>query len=226
MLTHSACWTRILSPGLAVETKENIIKKYLPPENCQELSPPLINPEAKKASPENFVRRDARIAQLQQQIGAATTAISILITDMLKKEGGVNREYIESLNDIGRLLYDVHYNQSVSRREMLCLNLNNDFKEAIKDSPIEKWLFGNNLDATLKTSKELEKSTEQLKVPKENYRQLQGNLKRPFMPRKGTQQSGHKLRVPKSYQRSYPQTKHSQHRTVKQARVSDKRNRR
>nr|CAI5850769.1 unnamed protein product [Callosobruchus analis] len=35
----AACWTRILSSGLAVETKGNIIKKYLPHENCQELSP-------------------------------------------------------------------------------------------------------------------------------------------------------------------------------------------
>nr|CAI5850549.1 unnamed protein product [Callosobruchus analis] len=35
---------------------------------------------------------------------------------MLKKEGGANREYIESLNDIGRLLCGVHYNESVSRR--------------------------------------------------------------------------------------------------------------
>nr|CAI5836120.1 unnamed protein product [Callosobruchus analis] len=115
----AACWTRILSSGLAVETKENIIKKYLPPENCQELSPPLINPKVKRASPENSVRRDARIAQVQQQLGAATSAISILITDMLKKEGGANREYIESLNDIGRLLCDVHYNESVSRRELI-----------------------------------------------------------------------------------------------------------
>nr|CAI5821342.1 unnamed protein product [Callosobruchus analis] len=145
---------------------------------------------------------------------------------MLKKEGGANREYIESLNDIGRLLCDVHYNESVSRRELLCLNLNKDFKEALKDSPIEKWFSGSNLDTTLKTAKELEKSTEQLKVPKKNYRQLQGNLKRPVLSRKGTQQSGHKLRVPKSYQRSYPQTKHTQHRTGKQARVSDKKNRR
>nr|CAI5821341.1 unnamed protein product [Callosobruchus analis] len=42
----AACWTRILSSGLGVETRENINKKYLPPENCQELSlPPLSNPE-------------------------------------------------------------------------------------------------------------------------------------------------------------------------------------
>nr|CAI5850768.1 unnamed protein product [Callosobruchus analis] len=121
---------------------------------------------------------------------------------MLKKEGGANKEYIESLNVIGRLLCD---NESVSRRQLLCLNLNKDFKEALKDSPTEKWLFGSNLDTTLKTTKELEKSTELLKVPK----RITGNLKRPFLSRKGTQQSGHKLRVPKSYQRGYPQTKHS-----------------
>nr|CAI5859641.1 unnamed protein product [Callosobruchus analis] len=210
ILTLAACWTRILSSGLAVETTENIIKKCIPPENCRELRPPLINPEVKRASPENSVRRDARIAQLQQQIGAVT---------------GANREYIKFLNDIGRLLCDVYYNGSVSRRELLCLNLNKDFKEALKDSPIEKWLFGSNLVTILKTAKELEKSTEQLKVPKNNFNnQLQENMKYLFLSRKGTQQSGHEFRVPKSYQRSYPQTKHSQHRTGKQARMRDKRN--
>nr|CAI5861485.1 unnamed protein product [Callosobruchus analis] len=96
----AAYWTRTLSSGLAVETKENIIKKYLPPENCQELT------------------SNSRLGQLQ---------------------------------DIGRLLCDVHYNESVSRKELLCLNLNKDFKKALKDSPIEKWLFGSNLVTKLKT---------------------------------------------------------------------------
>ncbi|VEN57182.1 unnamed protein product [Callosobruchus maculatus] len=76
----AACWTKILISGLATETKENLIKTYLPPENCQELSAPLINPEVKRASPENSVRRDARIAQIQQQEGStaewATTSCS------------------------------------------------------------------------------------------------------------------------------------------------------
>ncbi|VEN34578.1 unnamed protein product [Callosobruchus maculatus] len=219
----AACWTKILISGLATETKENLIKKYLPPENCQELSAPLINPEVKRASPENSVRRDARIAQIQQQVGAATSAVSLLITEMLKKEGGANREYIECLNDIGRLLCDVHYNESVSRRELLCLTLNKDFKEALKDTSICKWLFGSDLDSTLKTAKELEKSTQQLKVPKKVFRQPQGNLKRPLVPRKGARQSGQQLRAPNSHQKNYQQTKHSQRQTGKQDRVSDRR---
>ncbi|CAH2012914.1 unnamed protein product [Acanthoscelides obtectus] len=129
----AACWSKILTTGLSAETKETLIKKYLPPENCQELQPPLINPEVKRASPVNAVRRDERIARLQQQVRAATSAISLLIAEMLKKEGGANREYIESLNDIGRLLCDVHHNETVSHRELICLNLNKDFKETLKD---------------------------------------------------------------------------------------------
>nr|CAI5866738.1 unnamed protein product [Callosobruchus analis] len=158
----AACWTRILSSGLAVETKRKIIKKYLPPED-QEFSPPSFD---QSGSPRKILGR------------------------------GKQRIY-KSLNDIGRLLCDVQYNEPVSRRELLCLNLNKDFKEALKGSSIEKWLFGSNLDKTSKeTAKELEKSTEHLKVPKENYRQLQGNLKHPFLSRKGTQQSRHKLQLP------------------------------
>nr|CAI5835700.1 unnamed protein product [Callosobruchus analis] len=209
----AVCWTRILSSGLAVETKENIIKKHLPTENCQELSPPLWS-----------IRKSR--GQLQKQIGAATSAIPILITHMLKKEGGANREYIEPLNDIGRVLYDVHYNESVSRRALLCLNLNKDFKEALKDSPIEKLLFGSNLVTTLKTAKELEKSTEQLKVPKKEIPSAAGKPEMSGSVKEGNTTEWTQTSCSQELQRSYPQTKHSQHRTWRQARVGDKKNRR
>ena len=52
---------------------------------------------------ESVSRRDARLSQLQQQLGASLSAIGVALTDMLKEEGKDNRNYIELLSDAGRL---------------------------------------------------------------------------------------------------------------------------
>lgn len=158
----------------------------------------------KKAVPENTIRRDARLSQLQCQIGAASSAVAGLITDMLKEREGVNRKYIEYLNDIGRLLCDIHHSESISRRELLlALNINKDLKDALTNTSIGEWLFGKDLDDTIKTARDLEKSSDQLKLPKrrpENYPSTskQGNFKRPSLTKKGTSQVGQVYRVPNS----------------------------
>nr|CAH7766627.1 unnamed protein product [Callosobruchus chinensis] len=160
----ATCWSKML-------TKENIIKKYLPSGNCQERSPPLINFEVKRASSENSVRRYARIAQFQQQVGATA--------------------YIT------------------------CFSVNHRYAKKER-----RWLFESDLNTTLKTVQELEKSSEQLAVPKKNFRHQQGNLKRPFLSREGAQHSGQNHRVTNSDQRSFLPAKYSQHRTGKQNRWS------
>lgn len=199
----AARWIKILQSGLSEESRKELIKKYLPPENCTELIPPKINLAVKKAVPENTIRRDARLSQLQCQIGAASSAVAGLITDMLKEREEVNRKYIEHLNDIGRLLCDIHHSESISRRELLALNINKDLKDALTNTSIGEWLFGKDLDDTIKTARDLEKSSDQLKLPKrrpENHPSTskQGNFKRPSLTKKGTSQVGQVYRVPNS----------------------------
>lgn len=192
-------WKKILQSGLSDEAKKELIKKYLPPENCIELNPPKINLEVEKAVPENTIRRDKRLSQLQSQVGAATSAVAWLITDILQKGEGVNMAYIECLNDIGRLLSDVFHSESVSRRELLALNINKDLKDTLTHTPISEWLFGKDLDTTIKSAKDLEKSSDQLKIQKknvENQPSRQGNFKRPSSMKKGAYQVGRVSQVP------------------------------
>ena len=70
---------------------------------------------------------------------------------------------VECLNDIGRLLSDVHHCESVSLRKLLALNINKDLKDILTQTPIEQWFSGTDLDSTIKTTKDLEKSSEQLR---------------------------------------------------------------
>lgn len=160
-------WDSILTRGLDEETKDVLINKYLPPENCQGINPPIINPEVKIAISESVIRRYTRLMQTQQQIASSLSAIGLALTTMLdKEEGEKNRDYIELLSNAGRLLANVHFSESKSRRELIALNLNKELKETLVSTPISGLLFGNNLEDRIKTAKELEKSGQQLKPKK------------------------------------------------------------
>lgn len=193
-------WVKCLQQGLNEETKQGLLKKYLPPENFQQIQPPKINPEVRVAVAENTVRRDARLAAQQKQIGTAISIIASVMTKMI--QGGVteNKAYIEMLNDSGRLLSDAFHTESVSRRDLLAINLNKDLKDTLKITPINDFLSETDLDNTIKTAKDLEKSGEQLKQKKTSTArtstsQHQENFRRSSVLKRGAQQSGLGIRA-------------------------------
>ncbi|KAJ8970936.1 hypothetical protein NQ317_016745 [Molorchus minor] len=106
-------------------------------------------------------------------------------------------KYIKYLNDIGRLLSDVHHSESISRRELIALNLNKDLKDTLTDIPI-----GSLPDNTIKTAKDLKITlNKKLKIQKrrvENQSSTvkQGNFKRPSLTNTGTFQGGRVSQVP------------------------------
>ncbi|CAH1973240.1 unnamed protein product, partial [Acanthoscelides obtectus] len=108
--------------------------------------------------------------------------------DLLKTEGG-NTELIEKLSDAGRLLSDVPHTLSVSRKELAILNLNKEWKETLIDSPVDEWLFGEDLEERLKAAKSLQFSSKQLKI-----------VKAP-QPKKTISKNTLNYRIPSSYQR-------------------------
>lgn len=214
-----ACrWTHILTSGLDDTIRGELATKYLPPENCSYLSPPYVNPEVKGAIAESVSRRDTRLSQLQQQLGASLTAVGMALTGMLKEEGRDNKNYIQLLSDAGRLLSNIFHSESLSRRDLIAINLNKELKDTLADTPITEFLFGNDLDTRIKTVKELEKSAEQLKIQKKFFRTIpqaptgastsknnQGNSKGPFSQR--ARESGQFNRAPQntSYKKQFHQ---------------------
>lgn len=159
-----------MTGGLDEETKKGLIEKYLPPENCPLIKPPIINPEVKIAISESIIRRYERLSQVQHQIAAGLSAIDLSLTRMLdKQEVEGNKEDIQLLSDAGRLLANVHHSESRSRRELIALNLNKELKDTLVSTPISKLLFGNDLEERIKTTKDLEKSGQQLKPKKKPY---------------------------------------------------------
>lgn len=164
----AARWDGILKQGLDTETKNALISKYPPVANCSSMQAPKINPEVKGAATEAALRRDDRLVEKQNQITACLSAVGKILTSLLEKSGqGVeDRHLIELAGDTGRLLADMHFSESESRRILVGASLNKKFKGAMGDAPPDEWLFGSDLGERLKTAKSLERSTLELKGEK------------------------------------------------------------
>ena len=112
-------WQQICKKGLAKESKELLIKKYLFPENCQMLMAPKLNPEIKLAIQKNLQRRDFVQSASQNQLGLSISAIGKILTHIMNEEQldteAMKKLVFECLSDAGKLLTDLHHEMSLSR---------------------------------------------------------------------------------------------------------------
>nr|CAI5850807.1 unnamed protein product [Callosobruchus analis] len=184
-----------------VDKQKALIDKYPPPDNAPLLGPPQLNRVVNQAISESVNRRDERLASLQRQLGASLSAIGLVVSDMLKEGEGSNKEHIEKLSDAGRLIADLHHAESTSRKELVSLNLNKDWKEVLGSSPTDQWLFGLDLEERLKLTKSLQESAKQLKatkiVNKRTSVMRSGNFRSPLKPRMGAKLSGRAPSAPR-----------------------------
>nr|CAH7752859.1 unnamed protein product [Callosobruchus chinensis] len=181
-------YEKVLLGGMKEETRVELIKRYLPPENMTAIVPPKINPEVRMAIKENTLRRDNRLSKVQEQLAAVISALVQFTSDLTKKGGEENLSYIATTNDALRLLCDVFHHESVSRRELLLLNVNKDLKETLKNTAISEFLFGTELETQYRlliNSRSLASESTLASTSK------QGNYRSPFT--KGVQQMGHKF---------------------------------
>ncbi|CAH1963654.1 unnamed protein product [Acanthoscelides obtectus] len=192
-------WAHNIQMGLEEEEKNRLLEKYLPPENCTQVKAPTLNLEVKAAISSSVQKRDERLSALQRQIGASLSCIGSALTLILKEEGGGNRTYIQLLNDASKLLTDLHRTESIARRELVALNLNSDVKQILSEATVDGLLFGTDLEARLKSSKDLEKSGRELKAVKAKPLQ---NAAKPLnyqsLPRyqQGARRGGHQHQRP------------------------------
>lgn len=147
------------------DKRKALIDKYPAPENLAILSPPFLNPEVKNAINNPVLKRDERLALLQKQIDAALTAIGLAVTSLLQEEGRQKHDLLQLLGDAGRLLADMHFLETKSRRELVLLNLDQQLKEALISAPVTNQLFGDSLDERVNTAKNLKKFSQGLKPP-------------------------------------------------------------
>ncbi|KAJ8980493.1 hypothetical protein NQ317_000609 [Molorchus minor] len=159
-------WSTLLQNGMEAEVVKNLLMKYPPVENCRLVEAPKLNMEVKRAITQQHLERDERLAGVQNQLGAALGAVGKALTFCLEKEGEEWNKLIELLGDAGKLLASVHYAESQSRRVLASAGINKTFKSTLTEVSVDGWLFGENLGERMKTTKALDKTLEDLRIPK------------------------------------------------------------
>lgn len=154
-------WQEILIKGLPRELKEPLLKKYLKPANCNFFVAPLLNPEAKAATPDILARRDATLLQKQNQIGVALAALSQL-TEMILRNETSKQTLLQPLSDACRILCDSHCIEGRTRRSIIMSSINTSLRDALANTNRDKYLFGEDLAEQLKAAKFVEKTRESL----------------------------------------------------------------
>ncbi|XP_035434427.2 uncharacterized protein LOC118265582 [Spodoptera frugiperda] len=156
-------WKHILTNGLSKDEKTDILKQYLPAENCTNMKAPALNPEIKSALSDNNIKRDAYSEQKQNQMSSCISAIGKALNLVLSQKENVPQDLIKTLSDAGRLLCDTHYRESLSRRFAIVNSLSKQKREIIKNTKIDDHLFGSNLSEHLKSSKAISVSASELR---------------------------------------------------------------
>lgn len=165
--------------GLSKELRKELTAKYLTPANCTLIDPPALNAEIKAAATELVVKRDKAIEFKQKQLASVITclgqAISRLITNKEK-----DTELLKMLMDASRILCDCQHTDSNTRKSFMLSTLKPDMKAQLQNTKIDKFLFGENLQETIKSAKVINKSGLELKSSVGARQQSQA--KRPAQP--------------------------------------------
>ncbi|PZC74560.1 hypothetical protein B5X24_HaOG207672 [Helicoverpa armigera] len=158
-------WSAILQNGLNADTKNNIIRKYDTPKNCNLLIPPKLNEEVAAALSESAIKRDQRIRNQQTILAAAITTIGKTLNNLIASPQNESETLpqIETLSDAARLLCDIYHDNTVTRRSLILPGLNKDMKELMEQTPISEYLFGDKLQDKVNAIKAVKKSGQELK---------------------------------------------------------------
>lgn len=197
-------WTSFLQNGIEREEKKELMGKYPIINNCKPLSGPILNPEIRHCLSENVVRQDLYLSRIQDEMGAAFSALAIPVNLFFSKPTGETNETLKPLVDAAKLLANAHHSLSKHRRHVVLPYVNAKLRKTIEEFPIEENLFGTNLQESLKASKDLERASLEIKSNNKGVHRESKNFKRTythhkakFRPRKpewGKQRSNQKAK--------------------------------
>ncbi|CAG4981672.1 unnamed protein product [Parnassius apollo] len=189
-------WQSLITKGLDKESKRGIVEKIPCMTNCT-LNAPKLNHEITAILSSNARTRDIKLSEKQDQIGLVISNLNIVLSDLIKKK---DKENIDVISDSIRLLCDLHYMESATRRAVILPGLNKNMKEALDETQITNFLFGGEISSVLKRLKDLERSKKGLLTPL-SYWRPSPPMSTPYQPRGG--QRGNYLSRIKSQQRRY-----------------------
>lgn len=166
-------WSRILKEGLNKETRQELIKKYPPSNNCPFSSAPTLNPEIKSVLSATSNKKDVYQVLNQSQLSAAINATGIALSQVLeckKSSDPENGKLISLLSDSGRILSDLQHSLSITRRAFIIPGLNPLVKTIADGSKVDTLLFGEDFPDRLKSIQAVERSSKAIARSTTNFK--------------------------------------------------------
>lgn len=164
----------VLTSGLEKERKDELLKKYLIPNNFALLEAPKLNRELEGLLSDPIKERDKRIEERQQQLGVALSAVLSCLDNFVKVDP--NPAKIEVLTDVARLLSDLHYNDTCTRKKLVAVNLDKDIVKTTESAKRDSFLFGERFNEDVKTANAIKKAAPSI-LKKSNFTRKMGQTR-------------------------------------------------
>nr|CAH7716351.1 unnamed protein product [Callosobruchus chinensis] len=160
-------WSHIMCHGLEKDKKLKLLERYPLPNNCLEMSAPLINPEVSGVLSNPHLQRDEAHLGIQRQLNTGLAALGRGVNIILDDKENIPKEIKEhlliSLGDAGRILSDLSFNISTMRRNLIMPSLNKTVKDLVASTIPLSFLFGSDIGEKIKEAKIIERAKKDLK---------------------------------------------------------------
>lgn len=184
-------WRDLVRGGLSEDQHSILIKKYSPSNEMDFLKAPRLNAECRSALKNNSVlKRDDHSCANQDQVGVALYALGETISDFLKPETQVSlspeaRLAVAKVNDGAKILADLFYRLSLSRKAQIKPTFNVLAKTTAEAIPADNLLFGSSFGEEIKKATTMEKSSKDItRATVTMFKKVQQPMKQQMTPAK------------------------------------------
>lgn len=173
-------WEDFLKSGIERDEKKKIMDIYPIVGNCKLLAAPRLNVEIQSTMEESVLRQDAFLGRTQDELGAAISALAIPLDKLFSQPSEESKDLLKHIANAAKLLTNVHHSLSSHRRHIILPKVNPTIRKSIEQFPIDELLFGQKFADQLKSTKELKKTSLELKIANPKQKFQSKNYKRPW----------------------------------------------
>lgn len=171
-------WSVFLTKGIDREDKKALLESYPFTNNCRPLQAPKLNSEVTSILNESIIRQDMYLGRLQEEIGISISALALPLNKFYSNPLEENKVHLKPLADAAKLLCNAHHSLSTHRRHAIMPYINSSTRKLMEEFPIEESLFGDKFADRIKSSKELQKTSLDIRAPTKPS--TSKNYQRPF----------------------------------------------
>ncbi|OXA42976.1 hypothetical protein Fcan01_22260 [Folsomia candida] len=157
-LNVAQSFLKTVARPLSKESRSKLRDSIKTPSNCKEFATPKVNNEIWKIIPSHARLNDVKQQQTQQALGTGISAMAMITNLILSKKSEIPKEIVSSVvriaMDAGNILGDQTQQINIARRMDMKKYLNPEYGGICSSEvPQSEWLFGNDLNESLKSSK-------------------------------------------------------------------------